>query len=153
MTSSKPSNILFPNLVLWCIIMNQSVLQKDWFAIFKVTARAHMIKGWQFLLYFLNCWFPILGKQTWSDDTSSEARVSCEKKMITAFRMKVIAKGQNVDGFVQMISPKPSNILFPNLVLWCIIMSQSIMQKDCFAIFKVKFGEHYGEIGLYSRSR
>ena len=104
----------------------------------KVTARVHMIKIWLFLLYFLNCWFPILGKQTWSDDTLSEARVSCEKKLITAFRVKVIAKGQNVDGFVQMISPKPSNILFPNLVLWCIIMSQSVMQKDWLAIFKVK---------------
>ena len=45
------------NLVLWFIIMSQSVMQKDWFAIFKVkvTERAHMIKIWQFLLYLLNC--------------------------------------------------------------------------------------------------
>ena len=52
MISSKPLNILFPNLVLWCINMSLSVLQKDWFAIFKVTvtARAHKIKFWQFLL-------------------------------------------------------------------------------------------------------
>ena len=35
----------------------------------KVTARAHMIKIWLFLLYFLNCWF--LGNQNWSSDTSS----------------------------------------------------------------------------------
>ena len=58
MISSKPPNILFPNLVLWCIIMSQSVMQKDWFAIFKVkfTARALMIKIWQFLWYLLNCW-------------------------------------------------------------------------------------------------
>ena len=43
---SKPPDILFPNLVLWCIVMSQSVMQKDWFVIFKVkvTARAHMIK-------------------------------------------------------------------------------------------------------------
>ena len=40
--------------------------------------------------------------------------------------------------FVQMISSKQPNILLPNLVLWCIIMSRSVMQKDWFAIFKVK---------------
>ena len=58
MISSKPPNILFPNLVLWCIIMSWSVTQKDWLAIFKVrvTARALMTKVWQFLLYLLNCW-------------------------------------------------------------------------------------------------
>ena len=103
----------------------------------KVTVRAHMIKIWLFLIYYLNCWF--LGNKTWSDDTSSEARVSCEKNWIAVFRVKVTAKGQNVDVcFVQMISSESSNILFPNLVLSCIIMSRSVMQKDWFAIFRVK---------------
>ena len=72
-----------------------------------------------------------------SDGTLSEARVSYEKNWITAFRVKVTAKGQNLM-FVQMISSKPSNILFSNLVLWFIIMSQSAMQNDWFAIIKVK---------------
>ena len=69
MIFSKPPNILFPNLVLWCIIMSRNVLQKDWFLIFKVkvTARAHMIKIWQVLLYLLNCWF--FWYQTWCDST------------------------------------------------------------------------------------
>ena len=39
--------------------------------------------------------------------------------------------------FVQMIFSKLTNILLSNLVLWRIIMSQSIMQKVWFAIFKV----------------
>ena len=39
---------------------------------------------------------------------------------------------------IQMISSKPPIILLPNFVLWCIIMSQSVMQKDWFAIFIVK---------------
>ena len=54
MISSKPPNILFPNLVLWCIIMSLSVMQKDWFAILKVkvTARAHMIKCNNFYCLF-----------------------------------------------------------------------------------------------------
>ena len=45
--------------------------EKQWFTIFKVkvTARAHVIRIWLFLLYYLNCGF--LGNQTWSDDTSS----------------------------------------------------------------------------------
>ena len=83
-------------------------------AIFKVkdTARANMMKLWLFLLYYLNCWF--LGNQAWSVDISSEARVPCEKKWITAFRVKATAKGQNLT-FVQ-ISSKPSIILFSNLV-------------------------------------
>ena len=39
--------------------------------------------------------------------------------------------------FVQVISSKVPNILLLNLVLWCIIMSQSVTQKDRFAIYKV----------------
>ena len=53
----------------------QSVMQKDCFAIFKVkaTARAHMIKIWQFLLYLLNCWS--FCYHIWFDSTLSYARV------------------------------------------------------------------------------
>ena len=56
--SSKPLSILFSNLVLWFIITSQSAMQRDWFAIFKAkaTARARIIKIWQFVLYLLNCW-------------------------------------------------------------------------------------------------
>ena len=48
MIFSKPPNILLPNLVFWCIIMSGSVMQKDWFAVFKVkvTARAHIIHAY-----------------------------------------------------------------------------------------------------------
>ena len=43
---SEPWNILLPNLVWWCSIMSQSVIQKKLFAVFKVvaSARAHIIK-------------------------------------------------------------------------------------------------------------
>ena len=71
MISSKPPNMLLLNLVLWCSIISRSVMQKDWFAIFKVkvTARAHMIKIWRFPLYLLNCWS--FCYQTWFDSTLS----------------------------------------------------------------------------------
>ena len=38
----------------------------------------------------------------------------------------------------QMISSESLNLFLPNLVWWCIIMSQIVFQKDWFAIFKVK---------------
>ena len=41
--------------------------------------------------------------------------------------------------YVQMISSESQNIVFPNLVWWCSIMSQSVMQKFFVAAtFKVK---------------
>ena len=39
---------------------------------------------------------------------------------------------------VQMISSQKFNFSLPNLVWWCIIMSQIVFQKDWFAVFKVK---------------
>ena len=52
--SSELQNIFLPDLVWWCSIMSQSVLQKFCVVIFKVgiTARAHVTKIiWLFLLY------------------------------------------------------------------------------------------------------
>ena len=41
--------------------------------------------------------------------------------------------------FVQLISSRRRNIIkLPNLVLWCMIVSQSVMQKDWFAVFQVE---------------
>ena len=93
----------------------------------KVTARTHMIKISLFVLYFVNCWF--LGNQTWSDDTSSEARVSYEKKAELLHSGSRSQRRVKMLMFVQMIPSKPPNILFLNLVLWCIIMSWSVLQK------------------------
>ena len=51
-------NHFLPNMVLWCIVMRWCVMQKNVFIIFnvKVTARAYIIKMWQFLLYLLKRW-------------------------------------------------------------------------------------------------
>ena len=40
--------------------------------------------------------------------------------------------------FLQMIFSESLNLLLPNLVWWCIIMSQIVFQKDWFAVFKIK---------------
>ena len=96
MISSELQNILLPNLVWLCSIISLSVIQKDWFIVFnvKVTARADIIKIGRFLLYLLNCWS--IYNQTWFDHTVSSARMSCEKNGITAFKVKVTGKVQNV---------------------------------------------------------
>ena len=50
MIFSKSLNLLLPNLVWWCIIMNQIVFQKHSFAVFKVkvTVKNNVIKIWLF---------------------------------------------------------------------------------------------------------
>ena len=56
--SSEPQNLLWPNLVWWCTMMSQNVMQKDLCSYFrvKVTVRVYIIKIWLFLLCLLNCW-------------------------------------------------------------------------------------------------
>ena len=104
--SSKLLNILLPKLVLWCIIISWSVIQKDWFAIFKVkfTARAYMIRIWWFLLYLLNCWS--ICYHTWFDSTLSltKAHMSFEEigLLCSRSRSQQILKCQWM--FVQSVS-------------------------------------------------
>ena len=58
---------------------------------------------------------------------------------ITAFKASVTAKVQNVTWMiVQIVSSEPQNILSPNLVCLCSIISQSVMQKNWFSILNVK---------------
>ena len=51
--------------------------------------------------------------------------------------------------FVQLISSKPLNIFFPNLVLWCIIMSQSVISKRLVCYFQ---GQGHNK-GSYDQNR
>ena len=121
-------------MVLWCIIMSRSVMQKDWLAIFKVkvTARAHMIKIWQFLLYLLNCWS--FCYQTWFDCTYHKLELDC---YVQGQGHSKMSKSRWM--FVQMIFSESLNLLLPDLVWWCIIMSQIVLKKkNCSAVFKVK---------------
>ena len=100
----------------------------------KVTLRAHMNKIW---LSNISSELLVLGNQTWSNDTSSEARVSHEKDglLLSRSRSQPIV---TMSMHVQMISSKTLHFLSLNVVLWCIIMSQSVLQKDWFTIFNVK---------------
>ena len=126
MVSSRPPK-MSPNLVLWCIIMSRSVVQKRLLCYFKVkvTARAHFIKILQFLLYLLKCWS--FCYQTCSIVLYRKP-VSCEKNWMAVVKVKVTAKFQNV----------LLKLLLPNLVWLCFIMSLIVFQKDLFAVFEVK---------------
>ena len=59
------------------------------------------------------------------------------KNWITAFQVRSQQRVR-MSMFVQMISSKPPNIWLPNFALWCTIMSRSVIEKDRFAILKVK---------------
>ena len=113
---SKPSSIWLRNLVLWCIIMSRSVMQKDWFAIFKikVTARAHSITIWQFLLYPLKCWS--FCYQNWFDSTLLWAGVPYEEILgsVQCGDHSKISKCQW--SFVQTIFSELLNRLLANLM-------------------------------------
>ena len=100
----------------------------------KVTARVHMIKLRLFLLDLLNFW--LFGNHTWSDDTSSSARVSCEKNRLLHSRSRS-QRRVKTSVFIQIMSSNLPNTLRPTLVVWYIIMSWSVMPKDWFAIVKV----------------
>ena len=89
-----------------------------------------MIKIWQCLLYLLNCW--------------SFTIVHYHKPECIMEKLDCCVQGQSHSKiskcqwmFVHMISSELLNLLLPNLVWWCIIMSQIVCQKDWLAVFKV----------------
>ena len=126
-------------------------MQKTWFTVLnvKVTARAYMIKIWQFLLYLLNCW--LICNQTWFDSTASYAGVSCGKwdycvqglghsEGSKCQWMFVLMMFLHVSDHVCSVSSEPLHHLIfffflPNLVWWCIFLMQCVMRKFWFTIF------------------
>ena len=136
--SSEPKNILSPNLVWWCSITSQSVLQKNWFTVFnvKVTVRAFMIKIWLFLLYLLNCCYFATRLGLLVQHHKLECPV---RKWDYCIQGQGHSKGLNcVCDCVCSVSPDPLNHFLPNLVWCCIIMRRCVMQKNWFTIFSVK---------------
>ena len=97
--SSQSQNILLPNLVWWCSIISQNVMRKCFVvvAILKVTvtARVHDYDKNMTLTIFselLTSWQPNLG---WWNIIISQSGL--RKNWITAFKIDVTAKGQNVN--------------------------------------------------------
>ena len=97
---------------------------------FKVTARAHMIKMTVYILLRPNLiWWPV----------HYHKPEYFMRKLDCCIQGQVHSKTSKCQWmFVQTISSEPLHLLPPNLEWWCIIRSQSICQKDWFAVFNVK---------------
>ena len=136
MRSSKPPHILLPNLVLWCITMSRSACKKIDVLFSRSRSQQGLMWSKYDSFYYIILTVDSLAAKLGLMIHHQKPECPMKKKWITAFRVKVKAKGQNLM-FVQMISSKPSNILFSNLVLWFIFMSQCCA-KRLLAIFMVK---------------
>ena len=143
MISPELHNHFLPNLEWWCIIMRWSVVQKNCVTIFSVNWI------WLFLLSLVNSWS--VYNQTLFYSTASEARVSCGKIGLLRSRSK------SQQSFKMLVNVCLDDIVWPTklfvtkLGMPCSIMSQSVMQKNWYSVFKVKVtGRTYiFNIGLF----
>ena len=136
MISSKPLNISFPNMVLWCIIMNQCHAKKIDLLFSKSLQELIWSKYDNFYCIFWNA-YPFATKlglivQYHKPECFMEKLDCC----VQGQGHRKISKCQWM--FVKKIFSDLLNLLLQNLVWWCIIMSQIFFQKDWFAVFKVK---------------
>ena len=136
---SELQNILLLNLVWWCSIMKQSVMQKT--IVCCLQGQGHSIGSYNQIMTLstISCELLILKQLNlfWWHIIISQSVLW--KNLITyCIQGQGHSKGWKCQVFLQLVSSKPPNILLPNLVLWFIFMSQSVMQKDWIAIFKVK---------------
>ena len=120
MISSKLTSILFPKFVLWCIIMQKLIwpTYDNFYCIFW-TANPFATKFAMIVHY--HKWKCFMEKLDCCVQGQGHRKVSKCQWMT-----------------VRMIPSEMLNLLLPNLVWWCIIMSQIVFQKHWFAVFKVK---------------
>ena len=109
---SKPPSILLPNLVLWCIIMQELIWSKydNVYCIFWTADHFATKLGLIERYHKPECFME---------------KLDC---CVQGQGHSKISKCQWM--FVQMISTETLNLLLPNLIWWCTIMSQIIVQKD-----------------------
>ena len=127
--------LLLPNLILWCSIMSQSTMLRKKK---NLQGQGHSEGSYQNVTLstiFSELWILWQPDVVWWYIIISQSVLCREKGLMhsgsrSQQRVKMLM-------CVQMISSKSPNILFQNLVLRCIIMSQSVMHKDWFAIFNV----------------
>ena len=124
--SSEPLNYLWPNLVWWCVIMSLSGVQKDWcanFNVFEGSVSSELLIFFATEISFMVC--------------HNELEY-LERKLdgcVQGQGHSEVLKCQWM--FVQPIPLELLNLLWPNLVWLCIIMSWCVCQKDWSANFKV----------------
>ena len=135
------------NLVLWFIIMSQSVMQKQQQQQPKnkdlLFSRSRSLQELIWSKYDkFYCIF-------WIDDFFFSTKLGLikhyHKPECYMEKLDCCVQGQGHNNtskyqwmFIQMMFSESLNLLLPNLVWWCIILSQIVFQKDWFAVFKVK---------------
>ena len=93
-------------------------------------------------LYLLNC--RSVCYQTWFGSIASKAGVSCGKIGLLCSRTR-LQRRFKMSVSVRMISSELQNVLSPNLVWWCSIMSQSVMLNKIVCYFQ---GQGHSRIHL-----
>ena len=133
MIFSESQNILLPDLVWWCSIISQSVMQNGgggW------RSRSQWGLIWSKYDSFYNIFWTVDSLATKLCLMIHHHKPEYPMKKIrwlhsgstSQWRVKMLM-------FVQVISSKPPNVLLPNLELWCIIMSQSVSAKKIELLF------------------
>ena len=137
MTSSEPQNLLLPNRVWWCNKMNQR--NKNCF----LSSRSRSQRGlvWsKYDSFYCIFWIADPFATKLALMVHYHKPVSYEKigsiQIVQGQGHGKIAKCQWL--FIQMLSSEMLNLILPNLVRWCISMSQTVFEKYWFAVFKVK---------------
>ena len=128
---------LYPNPVCWDIIISQSIICEKWVSVFKVKVT---VTGFQFIQS--NMTISVICSELlifWGGDQHSltvhvhKLELYCKKVALLYSRSRSQWRFWNsVHVCLDNISDRS------NLVWWCIIISQSIIQKYHFAMFKVK---------------
>ena len=111
---------------------------KNWIAVFKVkiTAKDQNVNEWLSKLYLLN--HQTVCYQTLYDNASLLASV-IHKKLFTIFMVKVSVSADMIKIWLFLLSFDLLILLQPNLVIWNLIMSESVLWgKKRIAVFKVK---------------
>ena len=127
-----------PNLVLWCIIMSQSACRKSGVLFSRLRPQQGLIWSKCDSFYFFFCTADPFA-------TKLSLIVHYHEPGCLMRKLDFCVQGQGHSKiskcswmFFQMIPSELLNLLRPNLVWWCIIISQIVFQKDWFVVFKVK---------------
>ena len=136
--SSKPPNILFANLILLCVILSRSVVQKDCLLFSRSRSLQDLI--WSKYDNFYCIFWTADPFPTKLGLVVHYQRPECfMEKVDRCIKVKVTANFKmSVNVCLYDIFRIAWTFLLRNLVWWCIIMSQIVFQKDCFAVFKIR---------------
>ena len=128
---SESQNILLPNLIWWCNFMSQSHVDILLLLLSSRPRSQQWLIWWKYGSFYNIIW-TVDSLATKLGLMIHHQKPECPMTKIGyCIQGQGHSEGQNLM-FVQMMSSKPSNILFSNLVFWFFIMSQSAKRLICY---------------------